>query len=37
MKKEVGLVCWTGHIVDVTEKAKDRVMLLQLLEALLIR
>jgi len=37
MQKELGLVCWTGHIVNVIEKAKDRALLLQLLEAFLIR
>jgi len=25
MKKELGLVCWTKHILSVIEKAKDRV------------
>jgi len=37
MKKELGLVCWTEHMLSVIEKAKDRAKLLQLLEAFLIR
>jgi len=37
MKKALGLVCWIGHIVDVLEKPKNRAMLLQLLQAHLIR
>ena len=30
----LGLVCWTGRIVSVIEKAENRAMLLQLPEAL---
>jgi len=30
MKKELELVCWTGQFLNVIEKAKDRVMSLQL-------
>ena len=37
MKKELGLVCWTEHMLSVIEKAKDKAMLLQLVEAFLIR
>jgi len=36
MKKELGLVCKTVHIVNIIEKVKYRPMLLQLLEAFLI-
>jgi len=36
MKKELGLVCWDGHVVNIMEKAKDRTILLRLLEAFLI-
>jgi len=36
-QEELGFVCWTGHILNVIEKAKDRAMLLHLLEAFLIR
>jgi len=31
------LLCWTRHMLCVLEKAKDRAMLVQLLEAFLIR
>jgi len=36
-EEELGLVCWTEHILNVIEKAKDRAVLMQLLEAFLIR